>query len=124
MPGMRFSTHIVLFIVISSGLISAADTAGMWDDWGIEPETGVSEQIDRTVDSFEQITVGGIGGQTLINMFVFGAQLLQSGFKIVTALPTFLESVGVPQFIAQIPTAALIILVGRDVLSVLIGRVI
>lgn len=124
MPGMRFSTHVVLFMVIASSLIGAADTAGMWDDWGIEVDTGVGDQVDTTVEQFEEIKVGGLGGQTLINMFVFGAELLNTAFELVTALPDFLDNIGVPTFIAQIPNLVLVILVGRDLLGVLMGRVV
>lgn len=122
---MRFSTHVVLFILVANALVGAAGAIDMWSDWGIEVDTGVSpEQINNTKTAFNEITVGGLGGQTLINLFVFGAKALQTGWQLVTALPGFLENIGVPGFIAAIPNAALVVLVGRDVLQVLLGRVI
>lgn len=120
---MRFSTHVVLFIVIANALIGAAGTAGMWTDWGIEVNAGVSQaQIDNTTAAFNEIPVGGLGGSTLINLFVFGAEALETGWALVTALPTFLENIGVPGFLAAIPNAAVLILVGRDALQILLGR--
>lgn len=120
---MKFSTHVVLFIITANAMIGAASTAGMWDDWGIEVTAGVSQsQIDNTTEAFEEITVGGLGASTLVNMFVFGAKALESGWSLVTALPSFLENIGVPGFIAAIPNAVVVILVGRDVLQILLGR--
>lgn len=122
---MKFSTHIVLFIITANALIGAAGTAGMWNDWGIEVTSGVSQdQIDNTTEAFDNLKVGGLGAQTLLNSFVFGAQAMETGWQLVTALPGFLKNIGVPGFIANIPNALVVILVGRDVLAILIGRII
>lgn len=119
---MRFSTHAVLFILIANALIGAAAAAGMWDAWGFEPTPHTSQELKETKDEWEKLTAGGSAAETLIGLFIFAGQTASAGFAIVTSLPEFLENVGVPGFIAQIPSFALIVLVGRDVLSIMTGR--
>lgn len=120
---MRFSTHVVLFILVANALIGAASTAGMWNDWGIKVSSGVSQsQIDNTTSAFKKVTSGNLGASTLISSYVFATEAMNSGWQIVTALPSFLENIGVPGFIAAIPNVLVVILVGRDAWNILTRR--
>lgn len=122
---MKFSTKAVLVIVTANAMIGAAGTAGMWDAWGIEVTAGVSQQqLDKTSGAFDNVTSGNLGASTLLSSFVFTARSMATAWGLVTALPTFLENMGVPAFIATIPNVLVVILVGRDVLQVMVGRVI
>lgn len=120
---MKFSTHVMLFIIASNAIIGAAGAAGMWDAWGIEVTAGVSDsQLENVEGAFEKVTTGNLGASTLINIFLFTAESLQTGWQIVTALPSFLKNIGVPGFIAAIPNLLVVVLVGRDIFQVLTGR--
>lgn len=122
---MRFSTHVVLFIVTSNAIIGAAGAAGMWDSWGIRVTTGVSEdQIQNTTDAFGNITSGNLGASTLISSYVFATRSMGTAWEMVTALPSFLSNIGVPDFIAAIPNVIVVILVGRDLWNIMTRRAI
>lgn len=120
---MRFSTHIVLFIVTANALIGAASAAGMWDAWGIEMNTGVTDaQIQTTQNAFQNVTSGNMGASTLISTYTFATEMGKTGLSLVTALPSFLENLGVPGAIAAIPNALVFILLGRDLWQIFTGR--
>lgn len=119
---MRISTNIVLFMVLSSAFIGAFEAGGVWEDWGVDVDAGISDQIDETQDAFKRITTGSLGADTLIGVFLTVLNTLKLGYALVTALPTFMGNVGVPTIVTDILDAVVFIIIGRDILSAYAGR--
>lgn len=119
---MRISTIVVLYIILMSVFTGMFDTAGVWDDWGVEIDTGVDEQVNETQKTFKQVQTGGLGAQTLIGMFLTVYNTLKTAYTLVTAAPTVLQSVGVPTFLTLPIKAVMFIIVGRDILGAWTGR--
>lgn len=119
---MRISTNIVLWMVLSSAFIGGFEAAGVWEDWGVQVDAGISDQIEETRDAFRTVTTGSLGADTLIGVFLTVLETLRLGFALVTALPTFLGNIGVPGFVTTILDATIFIVIGRDVLSAYAGR--
>jgi len=119
---MRLSTNIMIAIVILNLVPSVLAGAGVWQDWGVQVDTGVNQAVENAQDKFEQTgQAGGFGGQTLIGAVLFAQSVLNVGFSVLTALPTLLSNLGVP-YLGLFVNALVPIIIGRDLVSITSGR--
>jgi len=118
---MRLSTNIMLFIIVLNLVPGVMGAAGVWNDWGVQVETGVEDDVQRVQDRFEETQGGAFGGETLIGAILLVKDVLQTGYSLLWALPTLMSNLGVP-FIGVFINGLVPVLIGIDLLSVISGR--
>lgn len=119
---MKLTTSVMFFLVLMSATTGFADAAGIWEDWGVEVDLGVQDEVDNTQDAFSNIDPTNLGASTLISIFLVALNTVKTGFAIVTSLPEMLQIIGVPSFIADMFNIIIPILVGKAALEVYTGR--
>lgn len=121
---MRLSTNVVMYIMILNAMTAGADAAGVWQDWGVEVDVGISEKIEETKSAFDTITSGGLGAQTLIGIYLTVVNIAQLFFQLVTAFPAVVKNIlpaGIG-FIADIFTGVAYVIFGVDTVAAYSGR--
>lgn len=116
------SMNIVLLIVLMNVFVGVADAAGMWEDWGVEIQTGVEDEVQDVRDRFNKTgQAGGFGGETLIGMFLFVKDFFEFVFALGFVLPNLLGNLGIP-LLGELVNAVVPIIIGRGVIKAFTGR--
>lgn len=119
---MRLSTNIMLFVIILNLVPGAMGAAGVWDDWGVQVNTGVGEDVNEVQSTFQETAEGGaFGGETLIGAILLVIDVLEVGYSLLFALPTMMSNLGVP-FLGLFINALVPVIIGIDLLGIIGGR--
>lgn len=120
---MKWTSNLAIYLLLMSAFVGFADTTGVWDDWGVEVDVGVDEQIDETEAAFRDVTTGALGASTLIGVFLTVLNAVQTGWAIVTAGPNMLRNIwsGLGP-IATMFEVVVFVKFGMDVLQAYSGR--
>lgn len=114
--------NLVLLIVLMNAVPGFFDAAGIWEDWGVEIQTGVDDEVQDVKDRFEKTgQAGGFGGETLIGMFLFVKDIAEFVFALAFVLPKVLGHIGIP-LVGELVNAIVPIIVGRGVIKIFTGR--
>lgn len=116
---MRSANLVIMIVVLhaSAGFISAI---GVADDLGVDPETGVDEKIDSTVDSARDISAANGVGETLFGLILTAWNAASAILMLVVVFPLMLSNLGVPSAILALVFAPLYIILGMDFINILL----
>lgn len=124
---MKISTNIALFIILMNAGVAAGATAGVWEDLGVSPETGISQQVDNVREGFRDVSTGGFGLDTLIGIYQMIAGTMLLLWNLATAAPSVVSNVlgggVVGEIVGVMFNGVAVILVARDLYAVYSGGV-
>lgn len=124
---LRISTNIMLFIIFLNATVGAAGAAGIWTDMGVQVESGVNDQVQQFEAAASEVTAGGFGVSTLAAMYLAAASFFGLGFSLVTAAPNVIGAIigagPVAVFIGDLFSVIAVVIVARDIYSILTGGV-
>jgi len=119
---MRYSTRIVIFLVLLNAAAGVMVQSGVANDWGISPTPGGGEAIEEANQTASEIKGSGGFGDTLFGAFAGAANAFGDIFGAATAGPTMLSNLGIPGWLVGFVFAPLYILIGIDLVFILTGR--
>lgn len=118
---MRKSTRVAIFLLILSSSATAFEASGVAEDWGVEPETGMSDQIAELEAAMAQINPSNLGS-TLFGMYTSVTKVIQIVFNFVLYGPIMFMNLGVPGWLVSLVFAPQYLFVGADIAYTLTGR--
>lgn len=119
---MRISTKLVIFLLLLDGAAFGMVASGVAADWGVHPQPGGDEQIEKTNQSASQLEAGGGLASTLFTMYTTLADTLNTIYKLAFLGPDMLNNLGVPWFITDMFKGVITVIVGLDIYYALTGR--
>jgi hypothetical protein len=98
-------------------------SSGIAEAMGANPEPGAGAKMEAALEAARKVNQGGGGfGDTLFQLFVAVTNSFEAVFKFVTAGPSMLINIGIPEPLVLFLFAPVALLVGRDIAYMLTGR--
>lgn len=118
----RLSTTLVIMLIMLNAAAGFVTVTGIADDFGIQPNVGGDDRINQVNDQSKQVTANQGAVDTLIGVFDTAASYGSNVFTILFYGPTMLKNAGVPDSWMDFLSAAIAVIVAKDVLYALSGR--
>lgn len=118
---MRKSTRVAVFLLILSSSATAFEASGVAEDWGVEPEAGMSDQIEDLEAAMAKINPSNLG-DTLFGLYTSVTKVVQIVFNFILYGPIMFINLGVPAWLSTLIFAPQYIFVGTDIAYSLFGR--
>lgn len=112
---------ITIFVVLSNAAAGFLIAAGAPQVYGIEPEPGVDQEVERANESASSIEDNLGIVESLVGLTITVVNTITDIFSALFAAPTLLLNLGVPRFIVTFVFAPLYIAAGIDVLGIIKG---
>lgn len=119
---MRYSTRILVFLVILSAAANVLIASGVAADWGIEPNPGGDEELKEAKDTASDFKPSGGFGDTLFGLFTSVTDTFSNVIGVATAGPAMIANLGVPGWLTTFVFSSLTLLVAFDLVYLLTGR--
>lgn len=115
---IRTLTILIIMANAATGFLVAA---GVVDVYGIEPESGVDQEVNETNENAKEIEDDQSVIESVVGTAITAVNSLQNLLAVPFAAPILALNLGVPSFIVSFVFAPLYIAAAIDVLSVIRG---
>lgn len=90
----RITTTILVFTILLNGSATIMDVSGLSDDLGVEMETGVSDEVQESIERVQDAFNPNIGSlQSLISLSLAALNVIEIVIEGVLAAPTLLINI-------------------------------
>lgn len=119
---MHISTRVVIFLVVLNSAAGAFDASGVANDWGVQPNPGMNEEIEELNNAMSNINPSsGIGG-TLFALYTSVTSTFEIVLNFIFYGPIMFQNLGVPGWLTGLVFAPQYILAGTGIVYALTGR--
>lgn len=119
---MHIATRVAVFLLILNSSAVALDKSGVAEDWGVDPNLGVEEDIKDLNKKLGSISPARGLGSTLFTMYTSVTKTFQIVFNFVFAGPTMLGNLGAPDWLTALVFAPQYVIAGSGIAYSLFGR--
>jgi len=119
---MRISMKIAIVLVFLNSAAELMRATGIAEAMGANPEPGAAAKMQAALEAGRNIQPGGGFGRTLFQLFISVTRSFQAVFEFVTAGPSMLINIGIPEPLVFFLFAPAALIIGRDIAFLLIGR--
>lgn len=120
---MRHPATILLFIVCVSAVVGAMGASGTADWLGVNPDTGVEEDLNESESELRDYSASREGSDTsFIGATISGVDEAVSSFVLIFALADLLVNMGLPPWAATFIASPLVWSFGLFMIYMISGR--
>ncbi|GAA0293938.1 hypothetical protein [Halarchaeum salinum] len=120
---MRHPATVLLFIVCVAAVATALGASGTAGWLGMQPNTGVQDQVDQSESQFHDYSASRQGGETsFIGATISGTDKVFSSFVVIFTLADLLVNMGIPAWAAAMVASPLAWSFGLFVIYMISGR--
>lgn len=120
---MRHPATILLFIVCVSAVAGGMAASGTSDWLGMQPHTGVQDNVDHSRSSMHDYSASRQGGGvSFIGATISGADKTIASFAVIFTLADLLVNMGIPSWGAVMLASPLVWAFGLFIIYMITGR--
>jgi hypothetical protein len=113
---------IAVVLVFLNSAAELMRSTGIAAAMGANPEPGAAAKMQTALEATRKIQPGGGFGKTLFQLYISVTSSFQAVFEFITAGPSMLINIGIPEPLVVFLFAPAALIIGRDIAYLLIGR--